>query len=208
MGRVAAAFWAAVQILRSMAQEERSVVVGRRPRALARIAGPLCIRSNRRSFGLSGSDRLSRAEAMMTEGGVAVRAPDLSLGAPFRAENGETSAFSSGPAQSRSCVDETLKVRGRICRAVDKAREHERFLPLRALIHQGRTDYHMAPDSMNAVGKGASALVLNTEAEERGLSACHRGVEGERQVNRKTRGTGIEIGLNNDASTSSVVRRC
>ena len=109
---------------------------------------------------------------------------DLSLGAAFRAGDGETSA----PAVAPAAVAELARRRdlhqgprqvGVSAPGGGQAREHDRFLPLGDPQHQGSEAIsRQGAERIERVGAARSAQ----HRQGAGLCRCHRGAEGRGQV--------------------------
>ena len=117
---------------------------------------------------------------------------DLSLGAAFRAGDGETSA----PAVAPAAVAELARRRdlhqgprqvGVSVPGGGQAREHDRFLPLGDPQHQGSEAIsRQGAERIERVGAARGAQ----HRQGAGLCRCHRGAEGRGPSARRTRGTG------------------
>ena len=109
---------------------------------------------------------------------------DLSLGAAFRAGDGETSALAVAPAAvaelaRRRDLHQGPRQVGVSVPGGGQAREHDRFLPLGDPQHQGSEAIpRQGAERIEGVGAARGAQ----HRQGAGLCRCHRGAEGRGQV--------------------------
>ena len=109
---------------------------------------------------------------------------DLSLGAAFRAGDGETSALAVAPAAvaelaRRRDLHQGPRQVGVSVPGGGQAREHDRFLPLGDPQHQGSEAIsRQGAERIERVGAARGAQ----HRQGAGLCRCHRGAEGRGQV--------------------------